>query len=57
VTEHAHFVGASGRHLVAAGAKTIILWDLIKSQGMFRHIKNPIIAKFLQSPMANYYIV
>ena len=31
--EHAHFIGASGRHLVAAGVKSITLWDLIKSQG------------------------
>ena len=38
--EHAHFIGASGRHLVAAGAKIIILWDLIKSQGMFYHIQD-----------------
>lgn len=34
-TEHAIFIGARGRHLVAAGAKNIVLWDLIKSQGMF----------------------
>lgn len=45
-TEHAHFIGASGRHLVAAGAKTIILWDLIKSQGMFRHIQNSVMVNF-----------
>jgi NET1-associated nuclear protein 1 (U3 small nucleolar RNA-associated protein 17) len=44
-TEHAHFIGASGRHLVAAGAKTITLWDLIKSQGTFRHIQSSIMAK------------
>lgn len=42
VTEHAHFIGATGRHLVAAGAKSITLWDLIKSQGMFCHIQNSI---------------
>ena len=47
-TEHTHFIGASGRHLVAAGAKTIILWDLIKSQGMFRHIQNSIMANFFE---------
>jgi hypothetical protein len=47
--EHAHFIGASGRYLVAAGAKNITLWDLINSQGMFRHIQNSIMAKLSKS--------
>ena len=46
-TEHAHFIGATGRHLVAAGAKAITLWDLIKSQGMFCHIQNSTWLTFL----------
>lgn len=31
----AHFLGDSGRHLVAVGVWDVVLWDLVTRSGMF----------------------
>ncbi|KAF8807853.1 WD40 repeat-like protein [Phlegmacium glaucopus] len=56
-TEHAHFVGASGRHFVTAGAKTIVLWDLIKSQVLWQTTTSLVIDRIIAHPREDSFAV